>query len=252
MLLQEPAHSPYDLRFHLMGFPIRISWTFWLMGVVFGYSLVQSLDMAFQMASPGILPLLILWTFCLLVSILIHELGHALAFRQFGMNASIVLYHFGGLAIPTSSFSPGRSSGSLSPKQDIWISLAGPLAQITSAAVLVAAVKAAGYRLTVFEWMPGPFEKIPGVSGGRTNRQPWFVCAGDVLHFPKCPVGGDESCSCLATRWWSHHEVDRSAARRQHESSVVDQCDRIRIDGSVRFFKRPTVHGRVIFGAWNQ
>jgi len=166
MLLQEPAHSPYDLRFQLLGFPVRVSWTFWLAGVVFGYGLVQSLDYYFRDASPGIMPLLLLWTLCLFVSILIHEMGHALAFRQNGIHASIVLYHFGGLAIPHSSYSPGHSPGRLRPQQDIWISLAGPLAQLASAAVLVAAVKAAGYRLTVFTWMPGPFEKIPGLLQG--------------------------------------------------------------------------------------
>jgi Zn-dependent protease len=184
MLLQEPTQSPYDLRFQLMGFPVRISWTFWLMGVVFGYSLVQALDMAFQMASPGIMPLLILWTLCLLVSILIHELGHALAYRQNGMNASIVLYHFGGLAIPTSSFSPGRSSGRLSPQQGIWISFAGPLAQLASAAVVVAAVKAAGYKLSVFEWMPGPFEKIPGVLEGAQIDSPGLFALVTFYIFP--------------------------------------------------------------------
>ena len=124
MLLQEPPHSPYDLRFQLMGFPVRISWSFWIMAVIFGYSLVQLMDMRWGMASPGMMPMLILWTLCLLVSILIHEMGHALAFRQYGMNASIVLYHFGGLAIPTSTFTPGRSFGSLKPEQDIWISFA--------------------------------------------------------------------------------------------------------------------------------
>ena len=166
MLLQEPPHSPYDLRFQLMGFPVRICWSFWLMGVVFGYSLVQFVDMDWGMASPGMMPLLILWTLCLLVSILIHELGHALAFRQYGIHSSIVLYHFGGLAIPTSAYTPGISQRDIGPRQDIWISFAGPLAQFLSAVFVVAAVKAAGYRLFVFNLMPGPFAKIPGVLEG--------------------------------------------------------------------------------------
>jgi stage IV sporulation protein FB len=167
MLLQEPGQSPYDLRFHLLGFPVRISWSFWLAGVIFGFSLVRSLDGALGLRSPGMLPLLLLWNLSLLVSILIHELGHALAFRRNGMNASIVLYHFGGLAIPTSSYSPDRFHGQLTPKQDIWISFAGPLAQLVSAVIVLAAVRAAGYRLTVLEWMPGPFYKIPGVLDGK-------------------------------------------------------------------------------------
>ncbi|MGI9473155.1 MAG: site-2 protease family protein, partial [Rubripirellula sp.] len=161
MLLQEPAQSPYDLRFNLFGFSVRIAWTFWLAGLVFGFSLARYLDEGvFATVSPGLLPLLLLWTLCLLVSILIHELGHAFAFRRYGIESTIVLYHFGGLAIPTDSFSPGRSYQQLTPKQDILVSLAGPIAQMLSALVVIGAVKAAGYSLWVFTIMPGPFYKI--------------------------------------------------------------------------------------------
>ncbi len=184
MLLQEPAHSPYDLRFNLLGIPVRVSWTFWLAGLVFGYGLVQGLDQYFDMASPGLMPLLLLWTACLFVSILIHELGHALAFRQNGIHASIVLYHFGGLAIPTGSFSPTRGFGDLTPKQDIWISFAGPLAQLASAVVLVLVVKAAGYRLSVFLWMPGPFERIPGMLEGAEIDSPGLYALVASYIFP--------------------------------------------------------------------
>jgi stage IV sporulation protein FB len=167
MLLQEPAHSPYDLRFSLLGFPIRVCWSFWVAGVVFGFSLARMMDTVFGATSPGMLPLLLLWSLCLLVSILIHELGHALAFRQSGMNSTIVLYHFGGMAVPTDSVSADRFGGQLTPKQDIWISFAGPLAQFASAVVVLAVVKAAGYKLTVLAMMPGPFYKIPGVLEGK-------------------------------------------------------------------------------------
>ncbi len=147
MLLQEPPVSPYDLRFNLLGFPIRISWGFWLVAIVIGYSWVQGFDLLLKELSPGILPLLVLWTFCMFVSILIHELGHALAFRQFGIQSSVVLYHFGGLAIPRGS----RNYGSLSPRQDLWISFAGPLAQFMSAVVVISLVKMSGYRLDQFD-----------------------------------------------------------------------------------------------------
>jgi len=167
MLIQEPGHSPYDLRFDLLGFPVRVSWTFWITALGFGYGLVQSLDLALRDLSPGMLLLWLLWTVCLFVSILIHELGHALAFRQNGIRASIVLYYLGGLAIPSSSYSPTRGFGGLSPKQDIWVSFAGPLAQLLSAVLVGVVVVAMGYRLTVLEWMPGPFARIPGTLDGK-------------------------------------------------------------------------------------
>lgn len=172
MLLQEPEQSPYDWGFTVLGFPVRVAWTFWVGAVVFGYQMADGFDQLHGPLSPGLLPLLLLWCVCMLVSILIHELGHALAFRQSGVDASVVLYHFGGLAIPrstrasdgfASSFSPPR----LSDKADLWIALAGPLAQIVSAAVLVGAVCAAGYQVQAFAWMPWPLWQIPGVLEGQ-------------------------------------------------------------------------------------
>ncbi|TWU40696.1 site-2 protease family protein [Novipirellula artificiosorum] len=167
MLLQEPAESPYDLRFELFGFPIRIAWTFWLGAAIFGYSLVDLVDYAFQDASPGRAPLLLLWALCLLVSILIHELGHALAFRQCGVHSAIVLYHFGGLAVPIGSTGTTRPFSRLTEKENLWIALAGPLAQLASAFVLVGIVKGSGYRVAAFELMPVGLDRFPGVLDGK-------------------------------------------------------------------------------------
>lgn len=147
-MLQEPAPTPYDVQFQVLGFPVRISWGFWLMTFIFGYSWVQGLDLALGELSLGILPMLLLWTLCLFVSILIHELGHAIAFRQSGIESSIVLYHFGGLAIPRSG---SRGYGTLSEKENLWIFFAGPLFQFVSALIVIAIVKATGYRLADFD-----------------------------------------------------------------------------------------------------
>lgn len=51
--------------------------------------------------------------------ILVHELGHALAFAAFGATPSVLLYGMGGLTSASGSFSAGRS---------VIISLAGPVA----------------------------------------------------------------------------------------------------------------------------
>jgi Zn-dependent protease len=147
-MLQEPTPTPYDVQFQVLGFPVRISWGFWLMAFIFGYSWVQALDLALGELSLGILPMMLLWTLCLFVSILIHELGHAFAFRQSGIESSIVLYHFGGLAIPRSG---SRGYERLSEKENLWISFAGPLFQFASALIVIAIVKATGYRLADFD-----------------------------------------------------------------------------------------------------
>jgi len=148
MLLQEPPESAYDLRFQLFRWPIRVAWGFWVMAIVLGYAWIQGLDRSPE--SPGFVPLLVLWAGAVLVSVLIHEMGHAAAFRQAGIDSEIVLYHFGGLAIPRVT---DRTYGALSPGQHLWISLAGPLVQLVSAVLLIAAVKAAGYRLDQFNTM---------------------------------------------------------------------------------------------------
>ncbi len=166
MFLQAPDESPYDLNFMLFGFPIRIAWTFWLGAIVFGYHLSYDFDRGFGELSPGLFPLLFLWTACLFLSILIHELGHAFAFRYYGLESSIVLYHFGGLAIPSSvrsqggGFADSFSSHRMDEKSDLFISLAGPVVQIASAFLLAIVVKMAGYEVIAFSGMPWPVSKI--------------------------------------------------------------------------------------------
>ncbi len=178
MLLQEPAESPYDLRFQLFGFPIRVTWSFWVGALVFGFYVVQGMDGYFRELGPGIAALYVLWTLSLLVSILIHELGHSLAFRLYGIESSIVLYHFGGLAVPRDSFGRGRSYSQLSAKQDMLISLAGPVFQIVSAFALIAAFKLGGFRLNqamegwVYPWMPLGLGELVGSSEGKMIDSP--------------------------------------------------------------------------------
>ena len=171
MLLQQPAESPYDLRFRLFGFPIRIAWGFWVAAIIFGFELVRGIETYFGPDSPGRLPLLVLWAACLLVSILIHELGHAFAFRQNGIESSIVLYHFGGLAIPSGESRGGFEKRS-GPIGDMWVSFAGPFAQLSSAVLLAAVVHFAGYQLEAFRWMPGSLERVPGAMDGKPIDSP--------------------------------------------------------------------------------
>ncbi len=167
MLLQEPARSAYDLEFRLGDYPVRIAWTFWLMAAIFGYEFVVSIDTLFlsyyDLWSPGVPLLLLVWAVCIFVSILVHELGHAVAFRMCGIHSAIVLYHFGGLAIPLASSQVGRSASRLSSKENLMIAAAGPFAQLMLAAVVLLLVRLAGYQVGMLPWM---IRWIPGVVGG--------------------------------------------------------------------------------------
>jgi len=143
VLLAEPGHTSYDLHFTVLGFPVRVHPLFWIMGLFFGFNPDQ--------------PIMILITVCVVfISILIHELGHALMMRRFGRESHIVLYMMGGLAIEGSgsSFGGFRSRGSRTTYEQILISAAGPGAGFVLAGVIAAILYALGGYLDVY-WVKG-------------------------------------------------------------------------------------------------
>lgn len=109
--------TPYDLKWQMFGIPIRIHPTFWLIAVWFSWSLA---DLGLQFVLIGMA--------CMLVSLLAHELAHALMFGYYGMRSVIFCYCFGGLAIPEGQL-PVRS-------QRIAVMLAGPCANFLIAGIV--------------------------------------------------------------------------------------------------------------------
>jgi len=128
-MLQEPGLSQYDWNFNFLGFPVRIAWGFWVVAAILGWDMSSAFGRAED--SPGALVILLLWIAVMFVSILIHELGHSLAMQYYGLHSRIVLYHFGGLAIPDSftSWRGARQRRTL-PMDQIVISAAGPAIQL--------------------------------------------------------------------------------------------------------------------------
>ncbi len=168
MILAEPQRTAYDLNFQLFGFPVRIHPLFWLMGFLLAYGGGGQPD-GFKILTCVLV---------IFVSILIHELGHAVMFRRFGEAAHIVLYWMGGLAVPgddapRSSWSSYGNSGfgrrSHTPGEHIQISFAGPAAGFIFAALVIAGVFAAGGavrpslgRFYVPEWTIEPGGLLAG------------------------------------------------------------------------------------------
>ncbi|MCX6877854.1 MAG: site-2 protease family protein [Verrucomicrobia bacterium] len=102
------------IRFSLLGIPIQIHPWFWITLVIIGGgSTANSKD--------GILRLA-LFILAGLISILVHELGHALTGRAFGARSEITLQAFGGLA----AFVGAR----FTRPQQFLVTAAGPVAQI--------------------------------------------------------------------------------------------------------------------------
>lgn len=136
MFVAAPSPTAADLEFDLVGIRVRVSPWFWLGAALFGW---QSCTCLAQGDQRALVQYLVIWIGVVLVSLLVHELGHALAYRFFGQSAHVVLYQFGGLAIPDAW---GRRH--LRPLQRLLVSAAGPLAQLLFAAVIVAGLKLAG------------------------------------------------------------------------------------------------------------
>ena len=95
---------------------------------------------------PGVALLVLALVF--FISILVHELGHAFAFRYYGIHSRIVLYWMGGLAIPDAGGPWSRPTSNLNPHQQIVVSLAGPIFGFLLAGLLIGLVFA--FKGTVF------------------------------------------------------------------------------------------------------
>jgi stage IV sporulation protein FB len=154
-MFQIPPPTKFDLRFSIAGTPIRVSPMFWLIAILLG--------------STGGLAQIPIWVVVVFVSILIHEMGHVVAFRRYGIRSQIVLHFAGGLTIPESTpWGTGYASVAPSPKQEIVISLAGPFAGFSFAAlVMLLAALTGGTLLTgkVFGLIPMPLTAIMPFGG---------------------------------------------------------------------------------------
>mgnify|MGYP001065876963 CR=1 FL=1 len=76
--------TPYDLRFTLLGIPVRVHPMFWLVSAILGWQ-DENIERV------------LLWVGCVFVSILVHEFGHGLTSKHFRDSPWILLYSMGGL-----------------------------------------------------------------------------------------------------------------------------------------------------------
>lgn len=129
MILIEPPPSQYDLRFHLLGIPVRVHPYFWL----------GTLLLSRPTETKPIV--MVIWIGVVFVSILIHELGHALVARMYGWPPRITLFAFGGLA----SFQPTYRDS----RSQILIAAAGPGAGFLFIALIMAIVHASGHYVSL-------------------------------------------------------------------------------------------------------
>ncbi len=148
MLIAEPQTTNYDVHFRIGKIPVRVHPLFWVLTLMFGAINVQYLPI-------NLLVGMALWTAAVVVSILVHELGHALIAKAYGWPPQIVLYGMGGLAI----YSPGRQTR----KSRILIDFAGPGAGFVLGGLVLAGVLLSGHSVNLFGLELGSGPNFTGI-----------------------------------------------------------------------------------------
>lgn len=155
-LFQVPPPTRFDLKFSIAGIRVIVHPLFWVIALLLGTS------------SPNLIYIAIA-IFVIFLSILAHELGHALAFRRFGQDSYIILHMMGGLTVPESSpYGDSYGAVRLTPNQNIFISLAGPLAGFLLALSVVLLGIAFGGSLNLnflLGFIPIPSVEMPYLFG---------------------------------------------------------------------------------------
>ncbi len=200
-----PPPTRYDLRFSIAGIPVRVHPVFWVVALLFG------------LAAGDLLALLI-WVLAVFVSILVHELGHALVMRWYGQPASIVLYHGGGLTIPEQVGWGGRGANlSLGPDREIVISLAGPVTGFLFTALIIAGAVAVGGRAgtaPLFGFLPFPIVQFSlrlGVLSDIVSTLIWInIFWGLINLLPVFPLDGGQMSRNLLFKLDPLNGVNRS------------------------------------------
>jgi len=112
-------------KFNLFGIPITVEPWFWLTMAFIGNGMSANSTQDFLN-----LALFIMAGF---ISILIHEMGHALTIRKFGLPTQVTLSAFGGYAT--------HPTGVLSRKKSFLVTAAGPALQISFGVIVWALAK---------------------------------------------------------------------------------------------------------------
>ena len=101
----QAGHTEFDVRFELFGIPVRIHPVFW----------ISSAWIVWDGEDPA---RVFIGVLCVLISVLVHEIGHAVMSRRYGYPSEIVLYFLGGYATATR----------FSTWKNVKVSAAGPAA----------------------------------------------------------------------------------------------------------------------------
>ncbi|MBM3317194.1 MAG: site-2 protease family protein [Candidatus Eisenbacteria bacterium] len=174
------------------GIPVRVHFTLLLLLLWFAWIEFQaggSLEAhGGSGPTPGSLPaiaLRVLFILGLFACVLLHEIGHALAARSYGVRTQeITLYPFGGVA---------RLKGMGTVRQEFWISLAGPTVNIAVGLALLAVLHFSGRWVPLDQMVRGDVHFFPRLMIAN------FILAGFNL-LPAFPMDGGRMLRSLLAR----------------------------------------------------
>jgi stage IV sporulation protein FB len=210
-LLDCPESTRGEWRFRFFGIPVRVQPWFWLTTIFMGANRDTGAAL--------------IWVGVCFVSILLHEVGHVIAFRTFGEDAEVVLYSWGGLAVPQRGSRMGTFASTV-------VSLAGPAAGFCFAGLVAVAATIAGAKFhLVFHTLV-----IPSLTASYHSADPfqsdylrayyWNVVLNDLLFvniywglvnlLPVYPLDGGQASRAL----FVHHNPARGK-RRSLQLSVI-------------------------------
>jgi Zn-dependent protease/predicted transcriptional regulator len=174
------------------GIGIRLHWTFLLLiAAIFGYYYLQSQSLTAAVAGMGLLV-------GVFVCVVLHELGHALTARRFGVGTrSITLYPIGGLArlqhIPDE------------PMKELWIAVGGPAVNLVIASVLAVVLAIMGGSFA-----PGVLQ-APG--GHLVASLMWMNVALAIFNMlPAFPMDGGRVLRALLALKQDYAQATQTAA----------------------------------------
>lgn len=203
-LFQPPPPTRYDVYFTIARIPVRVHPLFWLMSFFLGFSFG---DPAY----------ILLWVAIAFVSILLHEVSHALVMRRYGLLPSIVLHALGGVTTGEPSlWGRWRVSVALHPLQEIYLVAAGPLSNFLLAGLILLSARLAGGQIIwarLLFVVPWPYIFLPNQSvfvNGAVHMALWINLFWAMLNLaPVYPLDGGQ----IARHAWSHADPYRGVYR---------------------------------------
>ena len=119
------------MRFTIFGIPIHIRFSFWIVAaIIFPFQLSV-------LGRPETWPFLAAWLVVVAVSVIAHELGHAVVARRFGAEVDMTLYALGG-------FTRWATTRPMSPWRRVLVAAAGSSVGFVLGGIVFLALRSGG------------------------------------------------------------------------------------------------------------